>query len=64
MRERIKAHSGSFYLYSQPGGGTLVRGRVALPTPSPAPQAVDRYLFELSGNANDPNQGRDVTLAS
>ena len=48
MRERIRAHAGIFHLQTRPGQGTLVRGRVTLSTPSPVPQAVDRYLFELN----------------
>ena len=47
MRERIQSHGGAFYLSSQPGGGTMVRGRIFLSTPSPAPEAVERFVFEL-----------------
>lgn len=53
MRERMKAHEGTFHLHSHPGRGTLVRGRVTLSTPSPVPQAVDRYCFELNGRASE-----------
>lgn len=49
MRERIKAMGGDFRLISGPGQGTEVFGCVPLTTPSPAPDHVDRYTFELRG---------------
>lgn len=48
MRERIEALGGNFAAASTPGRGTQMIGRIPLTVSSPAPEQVERYVFDLS----------------